>query len=69
MQDQAPPNIDEAELAQSPPINLDKSTSKFPNNAFQSRSVMGTRRFKRPAFLSECFDEPEPQSFYMFKEC
>ena len=31
--------------------------------------MIGTRRFDRPSFLSECFDEPEPQYFYMFKEC
>ena len=30
---------------------------------------MGTRRFDRPSFLSDNFEEPELQYFYMYKEC
>ena len=68
VQDQAPPT-DNIEDDQLPKINLDKSTVQFSNSTPQSRMVMGTRRFDRPTFLSECFEEPEPQYFYMFKEC
>lgn len=28
-----------------------------------------TRQFKRPPFLAECFEELEPQRFYMFSDC
>lgn len=58
----------------SPKLKLDKSTrpsGKQDSNKNEggTKTVIGTRRFDRPSFLSECFDEPEPQYFYMFKEC
>ena len=33
------------------------------------RLVLGTRRFERPQFLTDCFEEPEAQFFYMYHHC
>lgn len=31
--------------------------------------ALRTRRFERPTFLAECFEEPEPHYFFMYRDC
>ena len=40
----------------------------MPSNFSQPR-ILKTRKFERPSFLSECFDELEPLYYYMYRDC
>ena len=62
-QDRAPPISNEADN-----FNVSPRRSRLDQGVRTSDSHR-SRAFERPAFLSECFEEVEPQFFYMFEKC